>query len=58
MSPLVSLWLSSGVAVSMVEAPKRVVVDRVKVSKLEEISYEMLVLTLPHVSGTCPVQAF
>ena len=45
MSPLVSLCLSSDVAVTMVEAAKRVVFDRVKVSKLEEVSYEMLVLT-------------
>ena len=55
MSPLVSLWLSSGVAVTMVEAAKRVVFDRVKVSKLEEVSYEMLVLTLPHVSSCVSV---
>ena len=51
MYPLVSLWLSFGVAVTMVEAAKRVVFDRVKVSKLEEASYEMLVLPLPHVSS-------
>ena len=46
---------SSDVAVTMVEAAKRVVVDRVKVSKLEEVSYEMLVLTLPHVSSCVSV---
>ena len=34
----------------MVEAAKRVVFDRVKVSKLEEVSYEMLVLTFPYMS--------
>ena len=66
------LCFSSGVPVTMVEAAKRVVFDRVtvsklaakrvvfdclKVSELEEVSHEMLVLTLPHVSGTCPVQA-
>ena len=39
------LCFSSGVAVTMVEAAKRVVFDRVKVSKLEEVSHEMLVLT-------------
>ena len=55
MSPLVSLWLSSDVAVTMVEAAKRVVFDRVHVSKLEEVSYEMLVLTLPHVSSCVSV---
>ena len=47
--------LSSAVAVTMVEAAKRVVFDRVKVSKLEEVSYEMLVLTLPHVSSSVSV---
>ena len=47
--------LSSAVAVTMVEAAKRVVFDRVKVSKLEEVSYEMLVLTLPHVSSCVSV---
>ena len=46
---------SSDVAVTMVEAAKRVVFDRVKVSKLEEVSYEMLVLTLPHVSSCVSV---
>ena len=51
MSPLVSLGLSSGVAVSMGEAAKRVGFEAVKVSKLEEASYKMLGLTLPHVSS-------
>ena len=49
------LCFSSGVAVTMVEAAKRVVFDRVKVSKLEEVSYEMLVFTLPHVSSCVSV---
>ena len=49
------LWLSSGVAVSMGEAAKRVVFDGVKVSKLEEVSYQMLVLRLPHVSSSVSV---
>ena len=47
--------LSSDVAVTMVEAAKRVVLHRVQVSKLEEVSYEMLVLTLPHVSSCVSV---
>ena len=55
MSPLVSLCLSSDVAVTMVEAAKRVVFARVKVSKLKEVSYEMLVFTLPHVSSSVSV---
>ena len=48
-------FCSSAIAVTMVEAAKRVVFDRVKVSKLEEVSYEMLVLTLPHVSSCVSV---
>ena len=46
-----SLWLSSGVAMSMGEAAKRVGFEAVKVSKLMEASYEMLGLTVPHVSS-------
>ena len=49
------LCFSSTVAVTMAEAAKRVGFDRVKVSKLEEVSYEMLVLTLPHVSSCVSV---
>ena len=51
------LWLSSGVAISMGKTAKRVVFDGVRWSKLEEVSYKMLVLTLPHVSS-CVSGAF
>ena len=40
----------SDFAVSMEEAPKPFVFEVVKVPKLEEVSHEMLVLRLPHVS--------
>ena len=48
---LLSLWFSSGFAVSMGEATKRVVFEGVNVSKLEEVDHEMLVLRLPRVSS-------
>ena len=41
MSPLVPLGLSFGVALTMGDSAKRVVFEAVKVSKLEEVSYEM-----------------
>ena len=46
-----SLWVLSGFAVSMGEAAKRVVFEGVNVSKLKEVSHEMLVLRLPRVSS-------
>ena len=48
---LMSLWLSSRVAVSMGEAGKLVVFEGVKVSNWEEVSHEMLFLRLPRVSS-------
>ena len=57
MFALVSLELSSGLAVSLGEAAKRFVFEAVTGSKLEEVSYEMLVLTLPRVSS-CVCGAF
>ena len=41
----------SGFAVSMGEASKSFLFEAVKVSKLEDVSHEMLVLKLPHVSS-------
>ena len=46
-----SLWLSSGFAVSLGEAAKLSFFEGFQVSKLEEVSHEMLVLMLPHVSS-------
>ena len=43
------LWLFSGFAVSMGEAAKPLLFEVVEVSKLEEVSHEMLVFRLPHV---------
>ena len=57
MFPLVSLGLSSSVAVSMGEAAKRVIFEAIKVSYVKGVSYEMLVLALPHVSS-CVSGAF
>ena len=54
MSLLLSLWLSCSVAVPMERAAKPR--ECVKVPKMEEVSHEMLVLTLPHVSS--PVSGF
>ena len=47
--------LSSAVAVTMGEAPKRVDFEAATVSNLKEVSYEMLVSTLPHVSSSVPL---
>ena len=52
MCVLLSLWLSSAFAVSMGETAKLVVFEGVSISKLEDISHEMLVLTLPLVSSS------
>ena len=41
----------SGFAVSLGEATKPFLLEVVKVSKLEEVSHELLVATLPHVSS-------
>ena len=48
---VLSLWLSSGVAMSMREAAKPSLLEGVTVSKFEEVSHGMLVLMLPHVSS-------
>ena len=48
---LLSLWLSYSFAVSMGEATKPFLFEVVKVSKLEEVSQEMLVFRLPHISS-------
>ena len=45
------VWFSCGLAVSMGEAAKLVLLSCCKMSKLEEVSYEMLVLVLPRVYG-------
>ena len=44
-----SPWFSCGLAVSMGEAAKFVLLSCCNMSKLEEVSYEMLVLVLPRV---------
>ena len=47
----VSLVLVSGFAMSIREATKPFLFEVVKVSKSEEVSQEMLVFRLPHVSS-------
>ena len=46
-----SLWFSCGLAVSMGEAPKPFLFEGFQLSKLEEVSHEMLVLLLPRASS-------
>ena len=48
---LFSLWLSSGFAVFMDEATESFMFKGVKMSKLEDVSDEMLVLMLQRVSS-------
>ena len=49
------LWFYGGLAVSMGEAAKHVLLACFKVWKLAEVSHEMLVLMLPGVSSGFPV---